>query len=246
MSNPPAPSPAQPTSPSLPLQTAIQEPRLPTPSLPPSTTGTSQQHIHGLARAVSRALYPLTVLFETEALPRGQPSDKPLDPQSLERIVYASALKRLAAKIPRGAFVAEAGGFAAVACWEPMRVSTGTDGDGGRDRGKEQRPLFTAWSAAIARLKAEHLYPRAPGGRYWQLSLMARDPDAAYVAGAVRAVLVPFMRDFASKDNGPVPVWLEAGSPRARDVYAHYGFRVVGVVEVGGIEAWGMPYTGDD
>ncbi|KAG4218801.1 hypothetical protein PC116_g32719 [Phytophthora cactorum] len=41
-----------------------------------------------------------------------------------------------------------------------------------------------------------------------------------------------------------MPVWLEAGSERARDVYAHFGFREVGEVVTGGVKTWGMIYTG--
>lgn len=42
-----------------------------------------------------------------------------------------------------------------------------------------------------------------------------------------------------------MPVWLEAGSEQARAVYAHFGFREVGEINIRGIKTWGMIYTGN-
>ncbi|KAK6955921.1 hypothetical protein Daesc_003568 [Daldinia eschscholtzii] len=178
------------------------------------------------------------------------------------RAVHPRACKRritrLTAKIAVGAFVVEAGGFAAGACWEPARV-----GDPHRVdvAARMERPLFRSFADGVEELMRVHLYPvaeRMSAGRYWKLSLMARDPAVEYVPGAgsyikpltviipVRAVMVPFMEKFTSDQNegGAMPVWLEAGSERARDVYAHFGFREVGEVVTGGVKTWGMIYTG--
>lgn len=55
------------------------------------------------------------------------------------------------------------------------------------------------------------------------------------------------MKRFTSDQNegGPMPVWLEAGSERARDIYAHFGFRNMGEVQVKEVGTWGMIYTGN-
>ncbi|KAL7624175.1 hypothetical protein AAE478_005732 [Parahypoxylon ruwenzoriense] len=244
-----------PGSPAISLETAKQEPSKPS-DLPPVTTGTSEYYIQGLARAISRASAsdPLTVLFETENLPFApSQSAADLDPAAMQRIVHAAALGRLAAKIPHGAFVAEAGGFAAVACWEPTHVDAAPR-TSSIDYGAlaERRPAFAEFLARFRELKDQYLRPvaeRSSAGRYWHLCLMGRDPGVPYVPGAVRAVLVPFMRRWTSaggdREGGVTPVWLEAGNERARDVYTHFGFREVGEVEIQGVKTWGMIYTGD-
>ncbi|OTA79452.1 hypothetical protein M434DRAFT_402071 [Hypoxylon sp. CO27-5] len=217
-------------------------------NLPPVTTGTSDSYIQGLATAVSRAsaTEPLTVMFQGEKLPPGQ-SVADLDLASIQRMIYETAVTRLTTKLAAGAFIAEAGGFAAVACWVPGKVGQPYASHASV---LPQRPLFARFLEGWTDMMRRHLYPiaeRVSGGRYWKLSLMARDPEVEYVPGAVRAVLVPFIERFTSDQNegGPVPVWLEAGSDRARTVYAHFGFREVGEIEVNGIKTWGMIYTGN-
>ncbi|KAI8960682.1 hypothetical protein F5Y11DRAFT_261607 [Daldinia sp. FL1419] len=226
----------------------LQEPREPT-ALPRVTTGTSERYIQGLASAVSRASStdPLTVLFQGEKLPPGQKASD-VDLATMQRIVYDSAIARVTSKLGVGGFVVEAGGFAAVACWEPARVGDLPRTDVLIAMGS--RPLFKNFADRSADLMREHLYPiaqRVSAGRYWKLSLMARDPAVEYVPGAVRAVLVPFIERFTSDQNegGAMPVWLEAGNERARSIYAHFGFREVGEVVTGGVKTWGMIYTGN-
>ncbi|KAI0901289.1 hypothetical protein F4806DRAFT_188310 [Annulohypoxylon nitens] len=226
----------------------VESPDLPTSTdLPPVTTGTSERYIEGAARAVARAAAtdPLTVLFQDEKLPPGQ-SVADLDAPGIQHLVYEASLTRLHTKLADGGFVVEAGNFAAVACWQPGRVGEPSV----PAEILAQRPAFKVFIEGVMELKKRHLYPfaqRVSGGRYWKLSLMARDPEIEYVPGAVRAVLVPFMKRFASDQNegGAMPVWLEAGSERARDIYAHFGFRNMGEVRVKGVGTWGMIYTGD-
>ncbi|KAI2632202.1 hypothetical protein GGR54DRAFT_634968 [Hypoxylon sp. NC1633] len=219
---PAGPPPSSPTTTAEPT-TAPSNPSKPS-VLPPTTTGTSERYAQGLALAVSRASAtdPLSVLFMGEKLAPGR-SVAGLDLAALQRMVRKSAETRLAVKLAHGAFVAEAAGFAAVACWEPGRTYA----------------VMREWLYPIAE--------RVSRGRYWKLSLMARDPGVLYVPGAVRAVLVPFIERFTSEHNegSAMPVWLEAGSEQARDVYAHFGFRDVGEIEVGGIKTWAMVYTGN-
>lgn len=154
-------------------------------ALPPVTTGTSERYIQGLASAVSRASAtdPLTVAFQTEKLPPGQTAAD-LDLPAMQRIVYESATTRLDVKLAAGAFIAEAGGFAAVACWEPGRIGHPHRTDG---KTLADRPLFAEFLTKVSETMREHLYPiieRVSGGRYWKLSLMARDPAVEYVPGA--------------------------------------------------------------
>ncbi|KAI1135378.1 hypothetical protein F5Y05DRAFT_180846 [Hypoxylon sp. FL0543] len=215
--------------------------------LPLTTTGTSEHYILGLANAVSRASAtdPLTVMFQAEKLPPGQ-SVSDLDAASFQRMVYESALTRLATKLKAGGFIAEAGGFAAVACWEPGEVGEPYSSHASV---LAQRPLFAKFVKGWRDIMRRQLYPIVEcvsGGKYWKLSLMARDPAVEYVPGAVRAVLAPFIERFTSDQNqgGPMPVWLEASSDKARAVYAHFGFRDVGETEVRGIKTWCMIYTG--
>jgi hypothetical protein len=134
-------------------------------------------------------------------------------------------------KISLGGFVAESDNFAAVACWEPPEVSE-ADADeiwgdmdvATRVPDAERRPIFMNFLKQVAETKRK-TFPR--GQRYWHLTLMARDPDRRD-KGSVRAVMEPFLQ--RARQEG-LPIWLEAGNERARDVYAWVGgFKVASVV----------------
>ena len=86
---------------------------------------------------------------------------------------------------------------------------------------------------------------------YWKLCMTSRNPAVQPpVPGAVRAIIEPFAKRWVHEDGMPV-VWLEAGGPRARDVYSYFGFRCVGESTVGEnnegkpITTWYMMYTKD-
>ena len=70
-----------------------------------------------------------------------------------------------------------------------------------------------------------------PEQKFWHLSMMARDPLVQPpVKGAVRAVIEPYLR--RAEEDG-LPVWLEAASARARDVYAYMGFETLEQANIG-------------
>lgn len=48
--------------------------------------------------------------------------------------------------------------------------------------------------------------------------------------GVIRAVIEPYLQKAQDAD---LPVWLEATNEHARDVYAHFGFKVVEEVVIG-------------
>ena len=136
----------------------------------------------------------------------------------------------------------------------------------------EQRPVFADFIVKIRAAMRRGLYPvlwaaaknnqgaGAENGEgsgrkdllYWHLSVMSRDPGRPPVRGAVRAVIEPFVKRFI-EDDGVAAIWLEAGSPRARDVYGYFGFRVVDEIAIGGdgtenggtVRTWCMIYTKD-
>lgn len=239
-------------SPSFPEQAARGEITPNLCSSPPITIGTSKQYIQRLALVNSRASVaaPLTLAFEGEKLkPPG--TIESLGPEELRRILYDGSVARLTTKISNGAFVAEAGDFAAAACWEPENVREGPRADMSPELAAQAtRPVFAEFAESVEVVKRAQLQPvaeRMSQGRFWHLSMLARDPGVPYVRGAVRAVLVPFMEKLTSRDGegGPAPIWLETDTERARSVYAHFGFREVGAWEVRGIRVWAMMYTGE-
>lgn len=136
------------------------------------------------------------------------------------------------------------------------------------------RPLFAGFLDQIAVLQREFLEPavrrmrrgtaftagtssdgggggggqegeRDGDGKFWQMSLVARDPTREYLPGAVRAVIVPLMDEVCSRQTkgGAAPIWLIAGGRKARDMYEHFGFKEVGEIDVSGLKLWGMLYT---
>lgn len=84
------------------------------------------------------------------------------------------------------------------------------------------------------------------GTEYWYLNSLARDPirnDG--VQGAVSEVVRPILKLAKDKNVGVV---LEAISDHARDVYIHYGFKIVNQFELGNdsemYSVYLMLYTG--
>lgn len=183
----------------------------------PTTIGTSPEYQHRIAEISARAVLhdPLNILFQREKTGMAVPVTTSQ--------LYEACITRTKTKVAAGSFIAEAAGFAAVACWEPPESI-------GPDRTEEtiedisrERPIFAKFLKEYEETRREVF----EGSRkFWVLSLMARDPDRAD-KGAVRAVIEPFVA--RARRNG-VPLWLVAGNERARDVYGYFGFRVVKVM----------------
>ena len=140
--------------------------------------------------------------------------------------IYKSTLIRIETKVGLGSLIVEADKFAAVACWEPPGgVHRNHSAEELEELAKE-RPVYGAFIRDIEAAKDECL---GKDQKFWQLSLMARDPLRTS-KGAVRAVIEPFIQRSKAER---VPIWCVAGNERARDVYAYFGFEVVKVIYSG-------------
>ncbi len=183
----------------------------------PVTTGTSPKYIGKMTALASRAFvtdgFPFIVLRERYNLNH-------LTRDDLARH-YGD---RIELKIKQGATIIEAGNWAAAAVWQPP-VFTNVDV---KPTSKEEydSPTLADFSCRSDAARKKHLGVNVP---YWYLSLMAREPGNT-TKGAVRAVLEPFISK--AKAEG-LPIWLEAGIERARDVYKYFGFRVVDMIVSG-------------
>lgn len=275
---------------------------------PVPTASFSEEYIEACARSNEKASIkdPLTLLFTAEKFPplpnedtyqsddgRAIPTSRSLwtrlsqQPFSeIEKKLYTGSVIRLRLRSP-GSFIAEAGNFAAVACWEPKFAPSpppdwSVNGEQTLVNGlikdidvtvsrpdiTHERPLYIVFNEGIERAKYKHLYPviwrhatrvsedylsnatcsltRAvlsmnakqakpedPRFLLWKLCMTSRNPAVdPPVPGAVRAVIEPFIKRWVDTDKMPI-VWLEAGSPRARDVYGWLGFQVVGELAMG-------------
>lgn len=108
-----------------------------------TTTSTSFEYVEACARSNQTASLnePLTLLFQAEKLPPVANEPKfslaevtsraacdvlwkrlsKLSSTAIERMIYDSSISRISAKCEYdGAYIAEAGTFAAVTCWDPM------------------------------------------------------------------------------------------------------------------------------
>ena len=283
---------------------------------PPQVTDSSEDdYLQACARSNQKASLkePLTRQFQAEKLPALPDEDTITDDlnqkyassQSLlrriahlsdadfEQAIYEGSINRLRTR-SQGAFVSEAGNYAAVTCWEPRFAPRPpkswqeyTDLGSCVDPAQNfpDRPLFTYFLARIEQAKRKHLYPvlwknaeysssdylwrpscpytrrlliytagdadRDPRLLYWKLCMTSRNPSVQPpVPGAVRAVIEPYVKRWIHEDGMPA-IWLEAGGPRARDVYSWLGFRVVDEIAMGTdkdgepIITWCMIYTKD-
>lgn len=183
----------------------------------PTTTSTSPEYQHRVAEISARAVLndPLNILFQREKTGMAVPVTTSQ--------LYEACIVRTKTKVAAGAFIAEAAGFATVACWEPPESISPDRTEAALEEISRQRPIFAKFLREYEETRREVF-----GGsrKFWVLSLMARDPDRAD-KGAVRAVIEPFVAK-ARRDG--VPLWLVAGNERARDVYGYFGFRVVKVL----------------
>ncbi len=203
-------------------------------ALPPTTTGTSQIYVNRVALVCARAALtdPFTMLLTQERLQASSPDSAPVPINSITaEQLHQANMSRLDRKLAHGGFIVEAGDFAAVACWEPPEASVYEAAEIWEDMDvghviphSDKRPIFMTFLRKIAEAKGS-TFPR--NQRYWHLSLMARDPKRKD-KGAVRAIIEPYVA--RAKREG-MPVWLEAGNERARDVYMWIGgFTVVGKI----------------
>ncbi|KXJ89835.1 hypothetical protein Micbo1qcDRAFT_212338 [Microdochium bolleyi] len=228
------------------------------PPLPPVTRGSSDDYLVRASLATARAStdYAFTILLEKEKISHATSvpiSDVVIEDATVVENARVAALARLRKKVAWGSFVVEAGGFAAISCWEPRSILDDEYTSGQQalvESIRTSRPLFAAFLEEEDELRRRHLEPavrrmRPADGRFWNMSLVARDPTVPYVPGAVRAVIAPLMDEFCSGDTegGAVPIWLVAGGQKARDMYEHFGFRDVGCLHIAGLPLWAMLYT---
>lgn len=192
--------------------------RSPTPNnYLPITISTSPEYQHRISEISARAVLHdrLNTLFQHE-------KTGPTVPVTVSQL-HEACIARTRTKIAAGAFIVEAAGFAAVACWEPPESIPPDHTEEELEQISQARPIFAKFLKEYEEVRREVFGDLQ---KYWNLSLMARDPDRVD-KGAVRAVLEPFIAK--ARRNGE-PLWLVAGNPRARDVYGYFGFRVVKVL----------------
>ena len=198
----------------------ILQPKSQMPLKPQITSSNSPEYRHRLADISSRACFsdPINVLFQRDKIG--------VSAQVTLENIYKSTLHRIETKVGLGSLVVEADKFAAVACWEPPGAVRRDHNVEELEELAKERPIYAAFNRDIEAAKNECL---GHGQKYWQLSLMARDPLRTS-KGAVRAIIEPFVE--RSKEER-VPIWCVAGNERARDVYAYFGFEVVKVIYSG-------------
>lgn len=185
---------------------------------PRITSSQSPEYQHRLAEVYSRASVndALNILFQQDKTGDAVPITAEL--------LYQAARARIRAKVEDGASVVEAAGFAAVVCWEPPSAISRYVSDEEINEIAVARPVFAQFLRDIQNVKLRTFGSRDQ--KSWNMWLLARDP-LRKDKGAVRAVIEPYV---ARARREGVPIWLVAGTERARDVYQYFGFRVVGIV----------------
>ncbi|KAK5460835.1 hypothetical protein LTS15_002898 [Exophiala xenobiotica] len=182
------------------------------------TSSRSEEYQHRLAQICSRATVddPLNVIFQRDKTGSST--------HVTTELLYPAARARIETKVKAGASVVEAADFAAVVCWEPPEA-TAAHPDLSESELEEigrARPIFASF---IRQMQEVRIRTLGRGQAYWNMSLMARDPDRKD-KGVVRAVIEPYVE--RARREG-VPIWLCAANERARDVYEYFGFRTVGI-----------------
>ncbi|KAI1609316.1 hypothetical protein EDD37DRAFT_612873 [Exophiala viscosa] len=117
-----------------------------------------------------------------------------------------------------GAILIQTCDWAAVALWLPPGI-------------EKPKPAANAPEGSVEyRRKVDELRKKHLGDRpHWNLNLIGRAPDRQD-KGAVRGLIEAYLEK-AREDN--LPAWLEATNTHARDVYSHFGFKVVDDFRIG-------------
>lgn len=192
-----------------------------------TTTGTSKEYIErsALTAAHASSSDQYLIAFMRE---KGTITANATKEQILEQMLKTK-LERIRRKVQDGAVLIECANFSVMACWSPPNPSIARYLDQQvRNLDYVKQPIYAPFQKAIYEAREKHLYPKY-GDRYWNLSLMARDPRIPRVPGAVRAAMFPFMQKAKEKSEA---IWLEASNLHSRDVYAHFGFKTVEVIFV--------------
>lgn len=206
--------------------------------LPKLTTGTSEEYIDNMSWALAYAMLPNPV-WRLIMMPEDTNEKGGDVPEEKLLAAYHAGVKDfLTPGIKSGAFIAEAGDFAAYAAWWPPGAheepKTSSDPiDASQLNGKAAR---AALERKVDQIKIELIWSKY-GQEFWSLGLLGRDPRKPAVPGAVRAVLQPTIEQAAADGK---PIWLATTSAHARDIYMHLGWQLVRTVEVGGHCEWCM------
>ena len=194
---------------------------------PQASIGTSAEYIDRMASAASHAMLPSSswrLMFDTTEENRLQ--------------VYHSVItQHLQPGSNLGAFIIEAGDFSVCASWwppgshePPKNISI----EGLEDADGQNESIMAASSRKVDRIHTENVWWKY-GQDFWHLVLLARDPRKAHTRGAVRAVLKPVVDRAAAEGK---PIWVVTTSEHARNVYLHFGWRLVDTVTVRECSQW--------
>ncbi|KIX05474.1 uncharacterized protein Z518_06346 [Rhinocladiella mackenziei CBS 650.93] len=216
--------------------TSTRENQISKRDLPKMTVGTSEEYNEKTASVLSHAMLPNVIwsLFSKEGI-----DGIGFDASDEKRLqAYHSIVKQfLVPGAESGAFIAEAGDFSACASWwPPGSHQPPKDLEDFDELERQGKTLWAAFGREIEKIKIEQIWSRY-GQEFWHLGLLGRDPRKPAVAGAVRAVLQPFIDQAAAEGK---PIWLVTTNEHARDIYLHFGWQVVRMVTYHGHSQWCM------
>ncbi|CZR67880.1 uncharacterized protein PAC_17779 [Phialocephala subalpina] len=183
-------------------------------SLPPITVGKdeyAERIAHVIADAFAGDALNRAAVLSLDSLPND--AEIPRE----RRIKHF--LPSIKTRVGLGAHLVEAGDWAAVALWVPPDVKLPPP-----DLSTLPAPLVE-YKQKYTAAKKRHLGDRS----HWYLNLLGRHPERQE-PGAIRALFDPCL--LQARKAG-LPAWVEATNAHARDVYVHFGFKVVEVVVIG-------------
>ncbi|CAK7902483.1 hypothetical protein CAAN1_18S02410 [[Candida] anglica] len=115
--------------------------------------------------------------------------------------------------VDAGARVTQSKDYASVAIWfEPGHKSAPFP---------STNPVVCEYGDKSAALKKKY---NLTNKKYWYLNYLAKDPQKEDVKGAVSATVKPILE--LAREQG-LPVVLEAVADHAREVYEHFGFKIL-------------------
>jgi hypothetical protein len=204
--------------------------------LPKMTVGTSNEYIEEMAEVVSHAMLPnaIWLRYLNEGI---FGIDSNVSDEQLPQAYHSIVKEFLAPGMAAGAFIAEAGNFSACASWwPPGSHPPPTDLTQFDEQERQGKAMSAAFGRGIKKIQNELIYSKY-GQDFWHLGLLGRDPRRPGVPGAVRAVLQPFIDQAAAEG---MPIWLATTNERAKNIYLHFGWQVVGLVTFQDLRQWCM------
>ncbi|CUM63878.1 uncharacterized protein PRCAT00001466001 [Priceomyces carsonii] len=130
---------------------------------------------------------------------------------------------RLSYHLKQGGIILESNDFNAIAIWYSPDVKF----EPFASPDEQTRPAIVE-KFYNSSLDAKHNYFK--DNRFWYLNTLARNKNQEPIKGAISVIIDPVVKECKLKS---IPIYVEAISEHAKEIYLHYGFEIIRTLTLG-------------